>query len=121
MRILIVEDDKRTSDYLRKGFMEAGHVADTLVDGRDALAHATREAYDVLVVDRMLPGLDGLSLVKALRATGSRTPILFLTSIAGIDDRVEGLESGGDDYVVKPFAFSEVLARSNALARRPPP
>lgn len=121
MRILIVEDDKRTSDYLRKGFTEAGHVADTLVDGRDALAHATREAYDVLVVDRMLPGLDGLSLVKALRAAGSTTPILFLTAIAGIDDRVEGLEAGGDDYVVKPFAFSEVLARSNALARRPPP
>lgn len=121
MRILIVEDDKRTSDYLRKGFVEAGHVADTLVDGRDALAHATRENYDLLVVDRMLPGLDGLSLVKALRATGSTTPILFLTAIAGIDDRVEGLESGGDDYVVKPFAFSEVLARSNALARRPPP
>lgn len=121
MRILIVEDDKRTSDYLRKGFTEAGHMADALVDGRDALAHATREPYDVLIVDRMLPGLDGLSLVKALRATGSTTPILFLTAIAGVDDRVEGLESGGDDYVVKPFAFSEVLARANALARRPPP
>lgn len=121
MRVLIVEDDRRTSDFLRKGFSEAGHVADVIEDGRDALAHATRETYDVLVVDRMLPGIDGLSLVKALRASGSVTPILFLTAVAGIDDRVEGLESGGDDYVVKPFAFSEVLARSNALARRPPP
>ncbi len=121
MRILIVEDDKRTSDYVRKGFVEAGHVADVLTDGRDALAHATREPYDVLVVDRMLPGLDGLSLVRALRASGIATPILFLTSVGGIDDRVEGLESGGDDYVVKPFAFSEVMARTNALARRPPP
>ncbi|QMV02984.1 response regulator [Devosia sp. D6-9] len=121
MRILIVEDDKRTSDYLRKGFLEAGHVVDVFVDGRDALAHATREPYDVLIVDRMLPGLDGLSLVRALRASGVVTPILFLTAMVGIDDRVEGLESGGDDYVVKPFAFSEVLARANALARRPPP
>lgn len=121
MRVLIVEDDKRTSDYLRKGFHEAGHVADVLVDGRDALAHGMREPYDVLVVDRMLPGLDGLSLVRALRAAGVATPILFLTSIGGIDDKVEGLESGGDDYVVKPFAFSEVLARANVLARRPPP
>ena len=121
MRVLIVEDDKRTSDYVRNGFVQAGHVADVLEDGRDALAHATREPYDVLIVDRMLPGIDGLSLVRALRATGVATPILFLTSVGGIDDRVEGLESGGDDYVVKPFAFSEVLARANALARRPPP
>jgi len=121
VRVLIVEDDKRTSDYVRNGFVQAGHVADVLEDGRDALAHATREPYDVLIVDRMLPGIDGLSLVRALRATGVATPILFLTSVGGIDDRVEGLESGGDDYVVKPFAFSEVLARANALARRPPP
>jgi len=121
MRILIVEDDARTAEYVRKGFVEAGHVADVLVDGRDALAHAMREPYDVLVVDRMLPGLDGLSLVKALRASGIATPILFLTAVAGVDDRVDGLEAGGDDYVVKPFAFSELLARAHALARRPPP
>lgn len=121
MRVLIVEDDQRTSAFLRKGFVEAGHVADVLEDGRDALAHATREPYDVLVIDRMLPGLDGLSLVKALRSANVATPILFLTALGGVDDRVDGLEAGADDYVVKPFAFSEVLARSNALARRPPP
>ena len=121
MRVLIVEDDKRTSDYVRNGFVEAGHVADVLADGRDALAHAIREPYDVLIVDRMLPGIDGLSLVRAVRASGIATPILFLTSVGGVDDRVDGLESGGDDYVVKPFALSEVLARANALARRPPP
>lgn len=120
MRILVVEDDKRTSDYVAKGFAEAGHVADVLADGRDALAHGMHESYDVMVVDRMLPGLDGLSLVKALRASGNDTPILFLTAVGGLDDRVDGLEAGGDDYLVKPFAFSELMARLNALARRPP-
>jgi two-component system OmpR family response regulator len=120
MRILVVEDDKRTADYVAKGFAEAGHVIDVLANGQDALAHAAREPYDVLVVDRLLPGLDGLSLVKALRASGVTTPVLFLTAVGGIDDRVEGLEAGGDDYLVKPFAFSELLARLNALARRPP-
>lgn len=121
MRVLIVEDDQRTSAFLRKGFVEAGHVADILEDGRDALSHVMREAYDVLIVDRMLPGLDGLSLVKALRGASVAAPILFLTALGGVDDRVDGLEAGADDYVVKPFAFSEVLARTNALARRPPP
>jgi two-component system OmpR family response regulator len=120
MRILVVEDDQRTYDYIRKGLIEAGHVCDVIEDGRDALAHAAREPYDVIVVDRMLPGLDGLSLVKALRAADVRTPVLFLTAVGGVDDRVDGLDAGGDDYVVKPFAFSEVLARLNALARRPP-
>jgi two-component system OmpR family response regulator len=91
-----------------------------LADGRDALFAATREAYDVIVVDRMLPGLDGLSMVRAVRAAGVKTPVLFLTAVGGVDDRVEGLEAGGDDYLVKPFAFSELLARINALARRPP-
>ena len=120
MRILVVEDDQRTYDYIRKGLIEAGHVCDVIEDRRDALAHAAREPYDVIVVDRMLPGLDGLSLVKALRAADVRTPVLFLTAVGGVDDRVDGLDAGGDDYVVKPFAFSEVLARLNALARRPP-
>lgn len=120
MRILIVEDDKRTSDYVVKGFSEAGHLAEVLDDGRDALVHATHATYDVLVVDRMLPGLDGLSLVKALRASGASTPVLFLTAIGGVDDRVDGLEAGADDYLIKPFAFSELLARVNALGRRPP-
>jgi two-component system OmpR family response regulator len=120
MRILIIEDDRQTSDYIVKGFKEAGHVAEVISDGRNALAHATGEDYDVLIVDRMLPGLDGLSLIKALRVAGIKTPAIFLTSVGGLDDRVEGLEAGGDDYLVKPFAFSELAARVNALNRRPP-
>src|SRR6476660_6365860 len=120
MRILVLEDDKRTSDYVRNGLTEAGHIVDVLVDGRDALGHAGRVPFDVIIVDRMLPGLDGLSVVKALRAAGITTPLIFLTAVNGVDDRVEGLESGGDDYLVKPFAFSELLARVNALGRRPP-
>ena len=119
MRILIIEDDPRTSEYVVKGLSEAGHLAEALADGRDALVHATHTPYDVLVVDRMLPGLDGLLLVRALRASGIQTPAIFLTSIGGVDDRVDGLEAGGDDYLVKPFAFSELLARINALGRRP--
>ena len=120
MRILVVEDDRPTADFLARGFAEGGHSCDILADGQDALFHAVRERYDVLVVDRMLPGLDGLSLVKALRGAGVRTPAIFLTAVGGVDDRVEGLEAGGDDYLVKPFAFSELLARVNALLRRPP-
>ncbi|MER9495273.1 winged helix-turn-helix domain-containing protein [Mesorhizobium sp. M0320] len=119
MRLLLVEDDPRTADYVVKGLSEAGHVCDLLRDGNDALFAATRDAYDVIVVDRMLPGLDGLSMIKAVRAAGVRTPAIFLTSVGGVDDRVEGLEAGGDDYLVKPFAFSELLARINALGRRP--
>jgi len=120
MRILLVEDDKRTADYVRNGLMEAGHIVDALDDGRDALTHASGMNFDVIIADRLLPGLDGLSLVKALRASGTSTPVLFLTAVNGVDDRVEGLESGGDDYLVKPFAFSELLARVHALGRRPP-
>ena len=120
MRILLIEDDRRTVDYIMRGFTEAGHVCDVLADGRDALFVATRDPYDVIVADRMIPGLDGLSMVKAMRAAGMQTPVLFLTAIGGIDDRVEGLDAGGDDYLVKPFAFSELLARVNALGRRPP-
>jgi two-component system OmpR family response regulator len=120
MRILVVEDDKRTSDYVVKGFSEAGHLAEVLEDGRDALSHAAHAQYDVLVIDRMLPGLDGLSLMRALRAGGVQTPAIFLTAVGGVDDRVDGLEAGADDYLVKPFAFSELMARVNALGRRPP-
>ncbi|WP_432283536.1 response regulator transcription factor [Aminobacter sp. BA135] len=120
MRILVVEDDRKTADYTAKGFSEAGHICDVIMDGQDALFQAMRNAYDVLVVDRMIPSLDGLSLVKALRAANVKIPVLFLTSVSGVDDRVEGLEAGGDDYLVKPFAFSELLARVNALSRRPP-
>ncbi|RUW51617.1 winged helix-turn-helix domain-containing protein [Mesorhizobium sp. M8A.F.Ca.ET.021.01.1.1] len=119
MRLLLVEDDQRTADYVVRGLTEAGHVCDLLRDGHDALFAATSGAYDVIIADRMIPGLDGLSMVKAVRAAGVRTPAIFLTSVGGIDDRVEGLEAGGDDYLVKPFAFSELLARINALGRRP--
>jgi two-component system OmpR family response regulator len=119
MRILVVEDDRKTSEYICQGLSEAGHVCDVIEDGRDALFQATREQYDVIVVDRMLPGLDGLSLIRAVRAARVKTPAIFLTAIGGVDDRVEGLEAGGDDYLAKPFAFSELLARVNALARRP--
>src|SRR3569832_1867916 len=119
MRIMVVEDDQRTSDYVRQGLMQAGHIVDVLEDGRDALAHGSRSNLDVIVIDRLLPGLDGLLVVKALRAAGNTTPVLFLTAGNGVDDRVEGLEAGGDDYLVKPFAFSELLARIHALGRRP--
>ncbi|AFL50583.1 two-component system OmpR family response regulator [Sinorhizobium fredii] len=120
MRILVIEDDQKTSEYILRGLSEAGHVCDVIEDGRDALFQASREPYDVMIVDRMLPGLDGLSLVKAIRAAKVKTPVLFLTAVGGVDDRVEGLEAGGDDYLTKPFAFSELLARVNALCRRPP-
>ncbi len=119
MRILLLEDDQKTSDYIARGLSEAGHVCDVLTDGRDALFAVTRDPYDVMIADRMTPGLDGLSVVKAARAAGIKTPVIFLTSIGGVDDRVNGLEAGGDDYLVKPFAFSELLARVNALGRRP--
>ena len=120
MRILLLEDDPSAADYVARGLTESGHVCDVLTEGTDALFQASRETYDVLVVDRMVPGLDGLSVVRALRAAGRKTPVLFLTALGGIDDRVEGLEAGGDDYLTKPFAFAELLARVNALARRPP-
>jgi two-component system OmpR family response regulator len=120
MRLLLIEDDAAVSAYIARGLTEAGHVCDVLADGRDGLFQATRESYDVLVVDRMRPGLDGLSVVRALRAAGVRAPVLFLTAMGGIDDRVEGLDAGGDDYLTKPFAVTELMARVNALARRPP-
>ncbi|WP_127901137.1 response regulator transcription factor [Solirhodobacter olei] len=120
MRILLVEDDAGTAAFVVRGLREAGHVCDHLADGQDGLFHAAREDYDLVIADRMLPGLDGLSMVRALRGAGNRTPVLFLTAVGGVDDRVEGLEAGGDDYLVKPFAFAELMARVNALARRPP-
>ena len=120
MRILLIEDDATAAGYAARGLSESGHVCDVLADGSDGLFQAMRESYEVIVVDRMLPGLDGLSMVRALRAAGIKTPVLFLTALGGIDDRVEGLEAGGDDYLTKPFALAELLARLNALARRPP-
>jgi two-component system, OmpR family, response regulator len=121
MKILLIEDDQTTADYVAKGLRQHGHVIDFAQTGRDGLLLAAGEAYDVMIVDRMLPGLDGLSIVKTIRGAGVKTPVLFLTTLGGIDDRVASLEAGGDDYLVKPFAFAELLARVNALARRPPP
>jgi two-component system OmpR family response regulator len=120
MKVLVVEDDAETAAYIVNGLSEHGHVVDYASNGREGLSLAGRGGYEVAIVDRMLPGLDGLSLVKALRDGGIGTAVLFLTNLGGIDDRVEGLEAGGDDYLVKPFAFSELLARVNALGRRPP-
>lgn len=119
MKVLVIEDDKDTGAYVKSSLEEHGHVVDLAINGRDGLFLAAGEKYEVMIVDRMLPGLDGLNLVKTIRGAGVRTPVLFLTTMAGVDDRVEGLEAGGDDYLVKPFAFAELLARVNALARRP--
>jgi two-component system, OmpR family, response regulator len=119
MKILAVEDDDDTANYVVKGLTEQGHVVDRVPNGRDGLFLAAGETHDVLIVDRMLPGLDGLAIVETIRGAGVKTPILFLTAVDGIDDRVEGLEAGGDDYLVKPFAFAELAARVNALSRRP--
>ena len=120
MKVLVIEDDKATADYVAGGLREEGHELDHAPDGPTGLELACSRPYDVLVVDRMLPRLDGLSLVRALRSSGQTVPILFLTSVGGIDDRVEGLEAGADDYLLKPFAFSELMARLNALMRRAP-
>ncbi len=118
MRLLIIEDDREASTYLSKAFREAGHVADTADDGLDGYALAREGAYDVLVVDRMLPKLDGLSLIRSLREQGVETPVLILSALGQVDDRVKGLKAGGDDYLPKPYAFSELMARIEVLARR---
>ncbi len=120
MKLLVIEDDLETAAYVVRGLQENGHVADHAADGEDGLFRATSEVYDLLVVDRMLPRLDGLELVRRLRGAGVKTPVLFLTALEGVGDRVRGLEAGGDDYLVKPFAFVELMARLGALARRPP-
>ena len=119
MRILVIEDDPQTAKYVRSGFEGDGHTVDVAMNGSEGLKQAAIEAYDVLVIDRMLPGIDGLTIVKGLRGMDVKAPILFMTSLGGIDDRVEGLEAGADDYLVKPFALAELVARVNALARRP--
>ena len=120
VKILIIEDDKETASYLSQGLRERGHVSDVVSDGHEGLFMARDNQYDVIVLDRMLPRMDGLTLLKTLRQSGMKTPTLFLTAMGSIEDRVQGLESGGDDYLVKPFAFSEFYARIMSLARRPP-
>lgn len=119
MKLLLVEDDPTTAEYVLKGLRQEGHSVDHVTDGREALTLAMGGGHEVMVVDRMLPGLDGLSLVKALRAARITTPVIFLTAIGGVGDRIEGLQAGGDDYLIKPFAFGELSARIQALARRP--
>lgn len=118
MRILIIEDDQEVSAFIAKGLREARHQADIANNGKDGLFLATTEHYDVLIVDRMLPALDGLSIIKTLRALDKSVPVLILSALGEVDDRVDGLRSGGDDYLVKPFAFSELLARVEILGRR---
>lgn len=119
MRILVVEDDDKTADYITKGLTESGAVVDRVANGADGLHLATTGDYEAIVLDRMLPGLDGLSVIRALRAAGKTTPVLILSALAQVDERVTGLRAGCDDYLTKPFAFSELHARLDALLRRP--
>ena len=117
-RILVVEDDADTADYIAKGLREAGYTVEHVADGRDGLYLASSSAFDAVVMDRMTPGMDGLSVVKALRAAGIETPILILSALAQLDERVTGLRAGADDYLAKPFGFSELHARIENLTRR---
>ena len=119
MQVLLVEDDRETREFIARGLREAGHQVTACTNGHDGLFEATGRDFDAIVLDRMLPGIDGLSLLRMLRAGGRHAPVLMLTALGGIADRVEGLESGADDYLVKPFAFSELSARLQALTRRP--
>ncbi len=120
MKILLIEDDTETAKYIQKGLIQQGYVVDWVEDGRDGIIQGAAENYNLIIVDRMLPSLNGLSVVKTLRGAEVDIPILILTALGGIDDRVEGLEAGADDYLTKPFSFSELAARCNALLRRPP-
>lgn len=118
MQLLVIEDDAKTAAYLCKGLKECGHKPDHAADGKDGLFMAMENNYDVIVMDRMLPELDGLSVLRTLRAAKKKTPVLILSALGEVDDRVRGLKAGGDDYLVKPFAFSELMARLEALTRR---
>jgi two-component system OmpR family response regulator len=118
MKILLVEDDRRASDYLAKGLRELGHVVEQAFDGESGLQAAETATYDVLVLDRMLPRLDGLEIVKRLRAAGSTVPMLILSALDEVDERIQGLRAGGDDYLAKPYHLEELAARLDALARR---
>ncbi|WP_439814441.1 winged helix-turn-helix domain-containing protein [Zavarzinia sp. CC-PAN008] len=118
MKILLIEDDQDAARYIVKGLKEAGHVVDHAADGKTGLFLAGSEPYDILIVDRMLPGRDGVSLIEVLRGAEIYTPALILSALSGVDDRVTGLRAGADDYMTKPYAFSELLARVEALGRR---
>src|SRR5258706_11314922 len=119
MKILCVEDNERVARFVKKGLIEAGHTVDHADNGRDGMFLAASEPYDVIIMDRMLPGgIDGLGIIEALRKGGNKTPILIMSALSDVDERIRGLRSGGDDYLVKPFAFGELLARLDALVRR---
>jgi two-component system OmpR family response regulator len=120
MKLLVIEDDAETRGFIVRGLQEAGHTVDEAATGKDGLFLAAAGGHDVIVTDRMLPGPDGIAIVRTLRAAGIATPVLMLTARGQVADRVEGFEAGADDYLVKPFAFAELLARIHALARRPP-
>lgn len=119
MKLLIVEDDSTTASYIARGLREEGHVVDRADTGKEGLIAATSGSYDVMVLDRMLPEVDGLTVLKTLRGAGNTTPVLLLTALGNVEDRIEGLQAGADDYLAKPFAFGELSARIAALARRP--
>jgi two-component system, OmpR family, response regulator len=119
MKVLVAEDDSKTAEFVRKGLVAEGHSVDCLADGREALTYCLYNNCDLVILDRMLPGMDGLAVLRALRASGSKLPVIFLTALGNVEDRVDGLNSGGDDYLVKPFHFSELMARINAIIRRP--
>jgi len=118
MKLLVVEDDREAAAFLVKGLKESGHAVDHAADGREGLMLATTERFDAIVLDRMLPGMDGLAIVAALRASDNATPVLILSALDQVDDRVRGLKAGGDDYLTKPYAFSELMARLESLLRR---
>ena len=118
MKLLVVEDDREAAAFLVKGLKESGHTVDHAADGRDGLMLATTERFDAIILDRMLPGMDGLAIVAALRASENVTPVLILSALDQVDDRVRGLKAGGDDYLTKPYAFSELMARLESLLRR---
>ena len=119
MKILVAEDDIETGNYIRKGLSAEGHTVDLVGDGREALTQASLQEYDLFIIDRMMPGLDGLSLLRAIRAARIGAPAIFLTALGGVNDKVEGLGAGADDYLVKPFAMAELSARIAAISRRP--
>ena len=120
MKVLLIEDDDETAEFIIRGLKERGDVVDRAETARDGMFLASDGGYDVMIVDRLLPGMDGLNAVKLLRESQVETPVLFLSALSGLDDRISGLDAGGDDYLVKPFAFSELTARLRALVRRPP-
>ncbi|XOZ32459.1 response regulator [Halomonadaceae bacterium KBTZ08] len=118
MRVLVIEDDQDVADYLNKGLRESDYVVDHATEGKEGMTMAASGDYDVMIIDRMLPGMDGLNIIKTIRATGNQTPVLILSALGDVDARVEGLRGGGDDYLTKPFSFTELLARLDVLARR---